>query len=163
MNGSKPKRKTLTLAFIRRENEILLGYKKRGFGSGKWNGFGGKVHPDETVLQGAIREMEEECGAVVEPEDMNKVGEVVFEFEGDPVLWDVHVFSTEKYSGEICESDEMRPQWFDLAEIPFEKMWADDKEWLPTVLKGKKIDAYYLFKDQETIIKGNLNVVQTCK
>lgn len=127
MNGDKAKRKTLTLAFIRKENEILLGYKKRGFGNGKWNGFGGKVHPDETVLQGALRELHEECGAVVEPENLAKVGEVVFEFEGDPVPWDVHVFTAEKFSGEIGESDEMRPKWFKLEDIPYDQMWPDDK------------------------------------
>lgn len=27
--------KVLTLVFVRREGEVLLGYKKRGFGSGK--------------------------------------------------------------------------------------------------------------------------------
>lgn len=41
---------------------VLLGLKKRGFGTGKWNGFGGKVEPGETIRQAAIREMKEEAG-----------------------------------------------------------------------------------------------------
>lgn len=48
-------KKLYTLAFLRRESEILLGYKKRGFGKGKWNGFGGKVDPGETIEHAAIR------------------------------------------------------------------------------------------------------------
>ena len=48
-------RKVLTLAFIRDGERLLLGMKKRGFGAGKWNGFGGKVDPEETILQGAVR------------------------------------------------------------------------------------------------------------
>ena len=48
-------RKVLTLAFIRDGERLLLGMKKRGFGAGKWNGFGGKVDPGETILQGAVR------------------------------------------------------------------------------------------------------------
>ena len=48
-------RKVLTLAFIRDVERLLLGMKKRGFGAGKWNGFGGKVDPGETILQGAVR------------------------------------------------------------------------------------------------------------
>jgi len=44
--------KDYSLIFCRRdatssvsaEREILLGMKKRGFGFGKWNGFGGKVY-----------------------------------------------------------------------------------------------------------------------
>ena len=45
-----PREKHFTLAFIRSTSEtgdgggrILLGMKKRGFGAGRWNGFGGKV------------------------------------------------------------------------------------------------------------------------
>lgn len=48
-------RKLLSLVFVRKPREILLGMKKRGFGEGKWNGFGGKVEPNETILQGALR------------------------------------------------------------------------------------------------------------
>lgn len=47
--------KVLTLAFVRRHGEILLGYKKRGFGVGKWNGFGGKVETGETIEDAAKR------------------------------------------------------------------------------------------------------------
>ena len=36
-------RKLLTLVFLREGRRVLLGMKKRGFGVGKWNGFGGKV------------------------------------------------------------------------------------------------------------------------
>lgn len=32
---------------------VLLGMKKRGFGAGKWNGFGGKVQPGETIEEAA--------------------------------------------------------------------------------------------------------------
>jgi 8-oxo-dGTP pyrophosphatase MutT (NUDIX family) len=39
--------------------------KKRGFGAGKFNGFGGKVEPQESILEGAIREFREECRASV--------------------------------------------------------------------------------------------------
>lgn len=47
--------KILTLVMVRKANAILLGLKKRGFGEGKWNGFGGKVENDETIAEGAIR------------------------------------------------------------------------------------------------------------
>jgi 8-oxo-dGTP diphosphatase/2-hydroxy-dATP diphosphatase len=47
--------KLLTLAFLRRSSQILLGYKKRGFGQGLWNGFGGKVQNGETIVAAARR------------------------------------------------------------------------------------------------------------
>jgi len=49
------KNKVLTLAFIRSGGDILLGFKKRGFGTGRWNGFGGKVEYGETVEEAAKR------------------------------------------------------------------------------------------------------------
>ena len=48
-------RRVLTLLFVRDGDRLLLGYKKNGFGKGKWNGFGGKVKDGETVEAAAIR------------------------------------------------------------------------------------------------------------
>ena len=47
--------KTLSLLFLRREDEILLAMKKRGFGKGRWNGVGGKVEVGESIEQAMIR------------------------------------------------------------------------------------------------------------
>jgi len=47
--------KVCTLVLIRDASRVLLGMKKRGFGEGRWNGFGGKVEPGETIAQGALR------------------------------------------------------------------------------------------------------------
>jgi len=48
-------RKLLTLVFIIEQERILLGMKKRGFGAGWWNGFGGKVQQGETIEEAAKR------------------------------------------------------------------------------------------------------------
>jgi len=49
-------KKLLTLVLVFKEdNSVLLGLKKRGFGKGLWNGFGGKVEPGETIVQAAAR------------------------------------------------------------------------------------------------------------
>jgi 8-oxo-dGTP pyrophosphatase MutT (NUDIX family) len=41
----------VTLCFIRDNNKLLLALKKRGFGPGKWNGYGGKIEEGETIEQ----------------------------------------------------------------------------------------------------------------
>lgn len=51
----RPPNKLLTLLFVCEPGRVLLGMKKRGFGIGRWNGFGGKVQEGETVEEGAIR------------------------------------------------------------------------------------------------------------
>ena len=54
--------KLLTLVFVLKPGHVLLGMKKRGFGVGKWNGFGGKMHADESMVECAARELHEESG-----------------------------------------------------------------------------------------------------
>lgn len=55
MTESRPPNKVLTLLFVLIPGKVLLGLKKRGFGKGRWNGFGGKVQQGETIEEGAIR------------------------------------------------------------------------------------------------------------
>ena len=49
------------------------------------------------------RELKEESGLT--GHDLDEIGLLKFEFQGDPVLLEVHVFSTTKYSGQPIESD----------------------------------------------------------
>lgn len=128
-------KKQLTLCLIHRDNKILLGLKKRGFGEGLWNGFGGKMEEGETVENAAKRELKEESG--LEATDFNKVGILEFSFEEDPKILEVHIFKVNDFVGEPKESEEMRPEWFDIDKIPFEEMWSDDSFWLPVFLDGK--------------------------
>lgn len=50
-------RKVFSLVLIRdvESKRTLLGYKKRGFGKFKWNGFGGKCEVDEKIIDCAKR------------------------------------------------------------------------------------------------------------
>jgi hypothetical protein len=52
-------------------------------------------------------------------------------------LMRVHVYETWDYSGVAVETDEMAPQWYLESDIPYTKMWADDKHWLPYLLQNK--------------------------
>ena len=140
-----------TLCFLINDKKVLLGMKKKGFGAGKWNGFGGKVNENESIEEAAIREMREESGVAINSAE--KLAELIFVFPHKKE-WDqtVHVFVADEWSGEIMESDEMHPEWFDFSEIPFDRMWADDKFWLPLVLENKNVKAKFVFKeDNETI------------
>ncbi|EFX75101.1 hypothetical protein DAPPUDRAFT_306869 [Daphnia pulex] len=154
-------RKVLTLVLIRKLNEVLLGYKKRGFGVNKWNGFGGKVEAKEGIYEAAARELREECGLVVLPVNLEKIGLINFEFVGDPLILEVHVFTSTKYEGHPFETEEMLPKWFHVTDIPFDDMWVDDKLWFPLFLSGKKFKGYFLFQGHDVILKHNLENI-TC-
>ena len=136
----------------------MLGMKKRGFGKGRWNGFGGKVEHAETIEESVVRETKEESGIeVVEPV---KVGVLDFAFEGDPVTLEAHIFRAETFRGEPHESEEMRPQWFSIDEIPFDEMWPDDRHWFPLLLAGKKFTGRFLFGAGDQILKKELSEVE---
>lgn len=143
--------KLATLSFLLRadpKREILLGLKKRGFGHGKYNGFGGKIADGESVREAAVREVYEECGLVVRPDDLVPAGRLTFRFPARSEFdHHVHVFRVETWRGALRESDEMLPRWFPIDGIPYDRMWQDDAQWLPLVLAGRSVDAAFTFAD----------------
>lgn len=134
-----------------------MGMKKRGFGQGRWNGFGGKVKDDEEIEEALKREVKEEVGIIAEV--FEKVGIIEFEFQGNPEILEVHFFKISQFSGQPQESEEMSPQWFDIKEIPFDQMWPDDKHWFPLFLKGKKFRGKFLFDNSDKILQYELQEV----
>lgn len=149
--------KQATLCFIIENGKILLGMKKRGFGAGKWNGFGGKIENGEAIEEAAVRELHEEVRVLANK--LEKVGELKFIFPYKKE-WNqiVHVFLVKEWEGHPKESEEMLPKWFQINEIPFDKMWQDDRHWLPILLNGRKVNATFIFKeDNETIAEMKLN------
>jgi len=150
----------MTLLFLFRDNQILLAMKKRGFGVGKYNGIGGKLEPGETVEQAMVRETQEEI--TVTPTQYKKCGVTKFDEyrDGEHIMVYVHVFIADSFEGEPQETEEMRPVWVDVDKIPWEQMYATDREWLPIVLENRgyfeaefKFDVNHNLLDQKIEIK----------
>lgn len=140
------------------EKELLLAMKKRGFGLDKWNGPGGKVDmeigelPEECI----VREAKEEVGLDVQ--EVELVGTFDFIFPHDRTKdFHCYLYTSETFAGEATESEEMRPQWFKVSEIPYDKMWDDDKIWLPLILQGKRLVGSFEFNESGNVTKHNLN------
>ncbi|MFA6005646.1 MAG: 8-oxo-dGTP diphosphatase [Patescibacteria group bacterium] len=152
--------KRATLCFLLKEQSVCLAMKKRGFGVGNWNGSGGKIgdkegYEKESVTDATIREVREELGVTI-----NKLvprGEIYFEFLHNPE-WDaiVYIFTSKNWVGNPTESDEMRPQWFNYADIPYDQMWDADRIWLPKVLSGKSVFARFVFNATNRVVRHSL-------
>lgn len=127
-----------TLVYLFQDSQVLLAMKKRGLGEGKWNGPGGKMEVGETPGQTGIREVQEELG--VTPILTKTLGVITYH---DPKFgdWKVHVFRTNAWRGQPHESEEMRPQWFDINNIPYDLMWSGDDQWVPWVIRNKSFIA----------------------
>src|SRR3989344_1318903 len=140
--------KILTLCIIEKHGRILLGMKKRGFGTGLWNGFGGKVQDDESIEESAKRETFEETGLTAR--SLSQAGTIVFKFKDGTGIHEVHVFRCSDFEGEEKESEEMKPQWFAVDQIPYEDMWPADSYWLPYLIEGKNFKATFIYDRPST-------------
>lgn len=141
-----------TLMFVHQQDKVLLIRKKRGLGAGKINGPGGKIEGDETPLECAIRETNEEL--LINPVNIREGGQLYFHAEDMPRIL-AHVFVASDYDGTPTETDEAIPIWFKVSEIPFEEMWDDDRLWLPRVLGGEVVEGYFTFVE-ETLLDHDI-------
>lgn len=132
----------MTVCYVIKSGQILLGYKKQGDrGQGLYNGFGGKVKGKETIEQAAARELEEESGLKAISLEKCGIVEVTFESGSQPV--ELHLFSANKICGQVRETDEMKPKWFESDNIPFNQMWPTDKYFFPCLSGGQKFIAHF--------------------
>lgn len=102
---------------------------------GKFNGLGGKLEPDETVLEGLAREIQEEAGVIVETARLRgTLSWPGFGKEGED--WFGFVFLITRYQGILkAANPEGTLEWVPLetllaGELP---MWEGDRHFLPLV------------------------------
>jgi 8-oxo-dGTP diphosphatase len=141
-----------TLMFVVQDGRILLIEKKRGHGAGKINGPGGKIDPGETPLQSAVRETIEELH--ITPLAPRKLGELWFAMSDCPDIL-CHVFRADDFTGTPTETDEAVPLWTPTIEIPYDRMWQDDRHWLPLLLENRGFLGRFAFQ-QETLLWKSL-------
>ncbi|MBI5139247.1 8-oxo-dGTP diphosphatase [Candidatus Nomurabacteria bacterium] len=132
--------------------------KKRRFGVGKWNGYGGKVMEGETIEEALVREVKEEAEIVIK--NPEKIGILEFEFIESGLKIENHIYKVTEFSGEPVETEEMRPEWFNVDEIPFKDMWPDDVYWMPLFLKNKKFKGRFVFGESDVILEKELEEVK---
>lgn len=152
--------KILTLCIIEKGDRLLLGRKKRSFGEGRVNGFGGKVEPGETVEQAIAREVLEESGVILGKFEKRGIINFHINYEGNARI-EVHVFHSNDFAGEPRDSDEMEILWIPKNAIPYDEMWPDDRFWVPIFLEGKYFLGTGVFDDDHKMISFVLDRIET--
>ena len=152
-----------TLCFLIKNDKILLATKKRGFGKDKYNGVGGKIEPGETKEQAMVRECMEEINIL--PTKYQNFGIITFDeyYKGNREQNILHIYIATEWTGVITESEEMKPEWFDIDKIPYDKMFPDDIYWLPLVIKGKIIEAFFKFDEEFNILSQDIKTLDKKK
>ena len=139
------------LVFLIEGDQVLLIHKKTGLGAGKINGPGGKIEPGETAIEGAIREVEEEL--CITPSGLEEMGQLHFDFV-DGLRLHCTVFRGSGFTGTPTETREAKPEWFRFADVPYDRMWADDIHWLPSMLEGKRFQAWFRFDGEKMLSRA---------
>ncbi|KAJ8519438.1 hypothetical protein ONZ45_g3641 [Pleurotus djamor] len=95
-----------------------------------------------------IKDGKEEAGISA---PIKHAGTLLFTKEG--VDWNFHIdiYRAEAYEGDITETEEMKPEWFDIDQVPYEKMCShataalaqDEKIWQAR-WSALKVDKYHL-------------------
>lgn len=145
----------MTLCILREGDDLLLGMKKILFGVGKYNGYGGKVEPGESVEQALVREMKEESGLDLLRYELRGVAK----FEFPDSIREVHIYEGLDCTGVLVESNEMIPYWFHIDKIPFEKMWKSDKYWFPFFLNREYFEGGAIFDENYNLLSCKIEKI----
>ncbi len=143
--------KLATLCYVKHNQHTLMIHrvkKANDIHQGKWNGLGGKLEPGESPEQCVIREVREESGLEIYQPRYH--GLLVFaDFKGED--WYVWVFTADRFSGELIDSNEGRLQWIPDAEIPRLNLWPSDLIFLPWLESDKIFSARFQYQSEQML------------
>lgn len=131
------------LIYARSAGRILMLHRNApdrvgDYHSGKWNGLGGKLEPDESPRQAARREFNEECGLDIDEESFQELGWLQFpNFKAHEAEdWLVFVFILD-LPPEDSERNLLGPEgtlhWIPEADLLTLELWPGDRHFIPHV------------------------------
>lgn len=140
------------ITYLMDGGNLLMIEKKTGLGSGYLNAPGGHIEDAETADEAAVREFKEETGLDIDPSSLSLRGELFFQFK-QGIAEHAYVYTASRWSGAmIGECEETRPFWYDMSQgLPYDRMWEDDRLWVPVMMSGRKFKAYFIFDDRKML------------
>jgi len=137
--------KTLMIHRVKKEND---------YHEGKWNGLGGKFNIGESPEECAVREVYEESGLQIKEPKMK--GFITFpNFDGKED-WYVFLFTTDKFMGDIKDSDEGNLEWIPNDKLTSLNLWDGDKIFMEWLSQEKFFSAKFIYENGN-FISYNVN------
>ena len=124
-----------TLCYIEKDEKYLMLHrvkKKNDINQDKWIGVGGKFEHDESPEECVIREVKEETG--MDLIDYRFRGIVTF-LSGKGETEYMHLFTADKFEGEMIECTEGNLEWVEKEKIPSLNIWEGDKIFLQLLIE----------------------------
>ena len=136
------------LCLVHRGKELLLQNRVKE----DWQGYampGGHVEPGESIVEAVVREMREETGLHIL--DPKLCGVKQFPIEGGRYL--VFLFETEKFTGELTDSEEGHMAWIPRDRLSEYKTVDDLDQMLDVMLKPELTEFQYMIEDGNWRVK----------
>lgn len=146
-----------TLCYIEQDGKYLMLHrtkKQNDFNQNLWLGLGGHIETGESPEECVVREVKEESG--LELTDYKFRGMVTF---SDSNVYEyMFLFTADKFSGEITDSDEGELQWTEkekvLNELP---VWEGDKIFLKLLAQDYPFFSLKLEYEKRKLKKASLD------
>lgn len=152
--------KNTTLIHIEQDGQYLMLHrtkKEKDINKDKWIGVGGHCEENESPEECAIREIREETGLIVLPEDLQYRGIVTFvcsTCEGEYM----HLFTVEKFSGEPGDCNEGELVWVPKEQVLSLPTWEGDRYFLEQILTPSPFFSMKLEYEGETLVKHSMKI-----
>jgi 8-oxo-dGTP diphosphatase len=144
--------KLATLCYLRKDGKTLMIHrvkKENDIHEGKWNGVGGKLDPQETPEECAIREVKEETGLTIRNPLLK--GLLTFPKFLNDEDWYVFVYLMEDFDGELIDSDEGNLKWIDTDKMLDLNLWEGDRVFLPLLDRSDFFSGKFLYVDGKLV------------
>ena len=152
-----------TLCYIEKDGSYLMLHrtkKENDYNHDKWIGIGGKFENEESPEDCAIREVHEETGLTILPNNLEYCGIVTFVDKSfdEPYTEFMHIFRTKEFSGTLSDCDEGELEWVPISKMNELPHWKGDEIFLDFLAENHPFFSLKLiYKDgilQETILGG---------
>lgn len=142
------------LCYLIKDEKVLMLYrnkKKIDINKGKWIGVGGHIEANENSDEALIREVKEETNLDLISYD--KRGIVEF-YMTDGYFERTYVYTSNDFSGIMCECDEGVLQYFPMDEVLNLNLWEGDKVFLNVLFNSKDYFEIELYYDGDKLIRS---------
>ncbi len=149
--------KNTTLCYIEQDDCYLCLHrtkKENDLNEGKWVGIGGKFEDKESPEDCLLREVKEETGLTLQHYVYR--GIVTFISDVWPTEY-MHLFTADKFSGELKECDEGDLQWLPKKQLLQKTIWQGDKIFLELLQKDEPFFSLKLCYIGDVLQSATLN------